>query len=100
MEGLVQYESEICECGLHKSVADEDPDLEMTLRRCPVCAGLAQRGREIAAQDEEAVKGLGKSPAPEVPLPQDGRFFGLRPKVSAELARLLDAAKARRANAR
>lgn len=100
MEGLAQYESEICECGLHKSVADEDPDLEMTLRRCPVCAGLAQAGREIATQDEKAVDALGKSPAPEVALPQDGRSFGLRPKVSAELARLLDAAKTRRDGAR
>lgn len=96
MEGLVQYESEICSCGLHKSVADEDPDLEMTERRCPVCAGLAQTMRQIGAQDEKATEALGKSPAPELRRPEDGRFFGLRPKVSPESARLLEDAKATR----
>lgn len=96
MEGLVQYESEVCQCGLHRSVADEDPDLEMTQRRCPVCAGLAQSMRQIHADDEKAIEGLGKSPAPDAMRPDDGRFFGLQPKVAPELARLLEDAKAAR----
>ena len=96
MQGLAQYESEICECGLHVSVADEDPDLEMTLRRCPVCADLAKNWRQINARDAEEIEALGKTPAPDALLPTDGRFIGLRPKVPRELARLLDEAKAAR----
>lgn len=89
LAALVQYEAEICACGLHESVADEDPDLELTPRRCPVCAGLEQTMRTINEQDETAVAALGKSPAPEVERPSDGRTFSLRHKVSPEVARLL-----------
>lgn len=89
MQGLAEYESEICACGFHRSVADQDPDMEITRRRCPLCAGLAQSMRQIAAADEKAVAALGKDPAPEAERPDDGRIFGLRPKVPADLAQLL-----------
>jgi len=89
MLALDEYELGICECGFHRSVADEDPDLEITVRHCPVCAGLAQRHRQIQAEDEKAVKALGESPAPEAERPDDGRLLGLRPKLPPDLARLL-----------
>ena len=89
MAALVQYRSEICDCGLHRSVADEDPDLELTRRQCPVCAGIARGMREIHSQDERDVEALGKTPAPNAERPGDGRSFGLRSKVSPEIERLL-----------
>lgn len=89
MLALEQYESEICSCGFHVSVADRDPHLETTVRKCPVCAGLAVNARVIAAEDKKQIEALGKSPDPLTPRPDDGRHFGLRAKVSPELERIL-----------
>lgn len=82
MAALVEYEAHICECGLHESVADEDPDLEMPARFCPVCAGIAKNMRIVSAQDEKTVKALGKEPDPAADRPDDGRHFRLRPPES------------------
>lgn len=79
MEGLALYESQICACGLHESIAKTDPDMEIGLPVCPVCAGLAQQMRVLAAGDELAIKGLGDKPKPESKRPADGR--GLRLKL-------------------
>src|SRR3546814_20181393 len=42
MPAFAEYEAGLCACGLHKSIADTDPDLDMPERNCPVCAGLAR----------------------------------------------------------
>ena len=77
MQGLADYEAHICDCGLPESVADEDPDLDLHFRVCPVCAGVAKALRVQAAADREVV---GKDPAPEVVRPDDGRHISLEPK--------------------
>ena len=82
MLALATYEATLCACGLPESVADEDPDLEMVERVCPVCAGLAKNYRIIHAEDAKAIEGLGKSPAPDATRPEDGRRFTFRPKPS------------------
>lgn len=94
MQALAIYEADVCDCGFHHSVADQDPELKLTVRRCPVCAGIAQTMRQVAAQDEKTVAALGRDPAPEVPRPEDGRKFGLTPNMSPEFARLLALAEA------
>lgn len=80
MLALVEYEASVCECGFPESVADEDPDLELTFRVCPVCADLAKATRIQQAADAKAVEALGNTPPPEAPLPDDGRRVGLRAK--------------------
>jgi len=80
MLDLADYEATLCGCGLPESVADEDPDLEMVERKCPVCAGLAVNYRIIHAADKEAARSLGREPAPDAPRPEDGRRFKVRPK--------------------
>lgn len=77
MEGLALYEAKVCECGLHESVADEDPDLELDYRVCPVCAGTARQMRIQHAEDDEQ---LGEKPAPSKVRPDDGRYVRLRHK--------------------
>jgi hypothetical protein len=88
---LADYEDSICGCGFPESIADEDPDLELTHRVCPVCAGLAKAGRIQDAADAQAVEALGKHPAPDVTRPEDGRRIGLKskppPESSVELER-------------
>jgi hypothetical protein len=84
MQALEDYEADVCECGLHKSVADQDPDLEFVYRKCPTCAGIAQQMRAQEAIDEEKVKNLGEHPAPEADRPTDGRHVALRLKLSAD----------------
>jgi hypothetical protein len=80
MLALAEYESRICGCGLHESIADQDPDLELEFRVCPICAGLEQAGRQLHADDEKAIEALGKNPPPSAELPADGRHMNLRPK--------------------
>lgn len=85
MLALAEYEASLCACGLPESVADEDPDLDMVERICPVCAGMAKNYRIIHAADSEAVKGLGQKPPPEADRPEDGRRFSFRPKPPPDL---------------
>lgn len=79
MAALVEYEAHICECGLPESIADEDPDLAMPARVCPVCAGIAKNLRIITANDEKVVKDAygDRKPPPEADLPDDGRHLRL-----------------------
>lgn len=84
MQGLALYESQICACGMHESVAKTDPDLDIELPVCPVCAGLAQQMRVLASQDERQVKALGEKPAPETERPTDGRSVRLKFKRTDE----------------
>lgn len=78
MHALTEYEAEICACGLHRSVADQDPNMATTIRVCPICAGQDQALRVLHAKDDAIVKALGEKPAPSAPLPTDGRTLGLR----------------------
>ena len=84
-----QYRSEICACGLHRSVADEDPDLDLTDAVCPVCAALARAGRIMEERDKEAMRPLGEKPPAGAARPGDGRRFRVVPKGSAEEERHL-----------
>ena len=80
MQALVDYEAHLCACGLPESVADEDPDLELQYRVCPVCAGLAKAGRLQHEQDAEALRLLGDKPPPDADRPEDGRrIVGYKP---------------------
>lgn len=83
MLDLADHEAHLCECGFPESIADQDPDLEITHRVCPVCAGLAQAGRIQAEADKREVSALGAAPPPAARLPSDGRKVGLRSKPSA-----------------
>jgi hypothetical protein len=86
MQALAEYEAGVCECGLHESEADKDPDLEIVPRHCPVCAGTARQMRVLAAEDEATVKqvyGTNKPPA-AAELPDDGRHMRMRRKAPAE----------------
>jgi len=78
MLDLADYEAHLCACGLPESIADEDPDLEITHRVCPVCAGLAKAGRIQGEADRNALAALGKEPPPDAARPDDGRRLGLR----------------------
>lgn len=90
MQGLAMYESELCECGLHQSVADADPDMEISLPVCPVCAGLAQQMRVLNAEDDRALSAQGDKPRPGAKRASDGRRVQLRfreqPALVAEQA--------------
>lgn len=78
MFDLAEYEEKVCKCGFHESIADQDPDLEMDLRVCPICAGVAKGVRILDAEDDKQVKALGRDPAPDASLPDDGRHIRLR----------------------
>lgn len=83
MQAFIEYQAGICACGLHQSVADTDPDLDMAARVCPVCAGLARNLRAIHAEDDQLVRSLGKAAdVPLTPLPSDGRHFTLVESVT------------------
>lgn len=83
VQALADYEAGMCDCGLHRSVADTDPDMEMAERICPSCAALAKNRRIIAAADEKATKAVtGKALPPEETLPTDGRHLSLQMKPS------------------
>lgn len=74
MEALAIYDSRVCACGFHESTADEDPDLDLDFRVCPVCAGTAQLMRIQHAADNKA---KGERPDPSQPWPEDGRHVRL-----------------------
>ncbi|RNL63651.1 hypothetical protein EFK50_07870 [Nocardioides marmoriginsengisoli] len=73
MAGLVLYESQICSCGLHESIARTDPDMEIILPVCPVCADFKKQMRVLDAEDEKKVHALGEKPPAGAPRPSDGR---------------------------
>lgn len=84
MQAFAEYEAGICSCGLHQSVADTDPDLDMSERKCPVCAALARNERAIQHADESVKRQLGKRlEDPLTALPSDGRHFSLVPRSVA-----------------
>jgi len=81
MLALAEYDNGMCDCGMHKSVADTDPDLEMTERICPVCSGIARNLRVIADRDAKTLKECyGDKVPPDAPRPEDGRVLGIQAK--------------------
>lgn len=83
MQALAEYNAGICECGMHKSVADNDPDMEMVQRRCPACVNLAKNLRTIHAEDDRALRVLGENPPADAMRPVDGRYLALRMKPAS-----------------
>jgi len=76
---LVDYEAGICECGFHRSLADDEANLfRIEQRTCPVCAEADRWARIQANEDEDERAKLGQDPAPDVPHPGDGRHTGIR----------------------
>ena len=74
------YQAEICDCGLHRDIADTNPDLTMPERYCPVCAAIERNKRIYAERDEAAMKVHGPNPPASLPRPDDGRYLSLAPK--------------------
>ena len=66
MLALDLYESELCECGFHKSLA-HDPEqwFDPISEKCPVCAGAAVLARRIGAENEREEKALKDKPRAE-----------------------------------
>ena len=57
MLALAAYEAGVHDgCGLHDSIAMEDPFIEIIDRTCPICAALAASMRKRAADEREVEK--------------------------------------------
>jgi hypothetical protein len=85
MLALSDYEADLCECGFPSAVADEDPDLQIRYRECPVCSGLARAVRIQDDADKRLVSQVygQKGPQPADELPSDGRrMVGLEAKAN------------------
>lgn len=83
---LATYEAEVCSCGFHESIAQDDPDLIFDAKVCPVCSGVAKSVRIQGARDEVHRKRLGDNPPPAAADPADGRTNILRAPTPAEVA--------------
>ena len=76
--GLAMFEDQVCRCGFHPSIADDDSNVfTPETRKCPVCAGEAQWDRMLHEQDEAASKAAPDAPA-RTPRPSDGRYPYMR----------------------
>lgn len=82
---LLRYDSEVCDCGFHPSVATDPANrFQPGTRTCPVCAGAAVWQRILHDQDARATS---KDAAPATPRPSDGRkahMTLLSPEQAAE----------------
>lgn len=93
--GLIQYEAELCDCGLHKSVAhDRSNVFTLEAEWCPMCQALASQTRELDHLDSEAKERAGKDYAKR--LPSDGRRTFIRQLTSDEIEARRRAAAASR----
>lgn len=76
--GLAMFEDQVCRCGFHPSIADDDDNtFTPEARKCPVCAGEAQWSRMLSDEDEKASKAAPHAP-PGAPRPSDGRYPYMR----------------------
>lgn len=85
---LKLHDRQVCRCGFHESVIDQDLGVMPGVRVCPVCAGVDQFKRKVAADNETADKPLGKDPAPTTPRAGDGQHLMVRqlsPQEQAEI---------------
>jgi hypothetical protein len=81
MLALAEFEAGICDCGLHRSLADQDPALKLELPVCPVCADLAKSLRIIHDGDRDELNTQGKNARGDAAGPDDGRQIRLVPKT-------------------
>jgi hypothetical protein len=86
--GLAMFEDQLCRCGFHPSLTDDDDNMwEPGVRKCPVCAGEAQWDRMLHDEDEAAAKAAPDASG-RAPRPSDGRHPYMRllsPDEAAEL---------------
>lgn len=76
--GLALFEDQVCRCGFHPSIADDESNVfTPETHTCPVCAGLAQWERVLHDQDEKAAKATPDAPA-RASRPSDGRVPYMR----------------------
>lgn len=86
MLALADYESEICACGFHSTIAkNKDNHFGFEVDQCPVCAGREQYARLQAKEDSDEERKLEKSP-PETPRPGDGRRVFMRMTPAGSVA--------------
>jgi len=88
MLALAEYESEICDCGFHKSLTrDKANHFGFETDVCPVCAGRDRYSRLQSKEDDEEEQKLKDSP-PATPRPGDGRrvFMRMTRKPAASVA--------------
>jgi hypothetical protein len=75
---LAMYEREVCNCGWHPSIADDESNtFQPATRICPVCAGLATYGRVLADHDKKWSE-ANRDAAAMVARPSDGRHMTVR----------------------
>jgi hypothetical protein len=83
---LAKYEAEICQCGFHPSIANDETNVfQPGTRTCPVCQGAAVWQRVLADGDEKAAKSNKDAP-PTTPQPADGRHMFMRLMTPQEVA--------------
>ena len=83
---LRRYQAEVCDCGIHESqTADKSNVFTFDKRTCPVCKGLAQYQRILAAEDRSAEDQVKDAP-PATPRPSDGRRLYVRQLSPVEVA--------------
>jgi hypothetical protein len=87
MEALSIYESGVCECGFHESLATDKANVfTFETRSCPVCRGTAKFARIQGHADEQSDKSLGDNPAPGLNRSADGRRTFVRQMSPIEVA--------------
>lgn len=75
MLALAEYEAGVHDgCGIHRSIADADPNFTLDDHICPVCAEIDKFMRKRAAQEHEAEKDY----HPGTPRAGDGRSTSVR----------------------
>lgn len=82
------YESGVCACGFHRSIASDTDNLfTFDTETCPVCRGSARMERMQQSTDADEEKRLGENPPPAAPRSSDGRrtHVVLRPGGAAEM---------------
>lgn len=71
---LMEHNRNVCACGFHTSLTrDPSNQFEFEVKRCSVCAGMAQMERQQAEQDKTELERRGDNVPPRVPRPSDGR---------------------------
>jgi hypothetical protein len=85
--GLALYEAEICECGIHSSLA-HDPERWFTLedQRCPLCADLAIQARIQGEKDRKVAERF--KDQPDAKRGSDGRRSFVREMTPDEVEQM------------
>ncbi len=83
---LELHDREVCACGFHESVIDDDLAVVPQAKICPVCAGVAQYGRKLKVDNEAADKALGSDAPPTAPRAADGQRIAIHQLTPEEAA--------------